>query len=126
MMSKVGFDIAMADGYPESMKRKPLTVRSDEATVSALKELSQLLGRPVNRLVNEAVTLYLANQIPAAERDLEAQLARLRAYRQADPDFEHAIEAFAVAETMHADPADGVVVSAEQPVQAEIRDLLGA
>lgn len=108
------------------MSRKPLTVRSDDRTVTALKELSVALGWPVNRIVNEAVGMYLAARIPDVERELTAQLERLRAYKRSDPDFEHAIGAFAKAEADLDDPATGTVSAANSPVRAEIRDLLSA
>lgn len=108
------------------MKRKPLTLRSDENTVLALKELSAALGTPVNRIVNDAVKLYLASRIPEVERDLEAQLSRLRAARVSDPDFEAAIARFAEAEAAVADPLETVMIPAASPIHAEIRELLSA
>ena len=45
--------------------------------------LSRLLGRPMNKLVNEAVKDYLLKAGPK-ERELEKTLANLRAYRERD------------------------------------------
>jgi predicted nucleotidyltransferase len=65
------------------MARKASIFRLDPAAQSALAQLSQLLGRPMNKLVNEAVRDYLLKTSPR-ERELEGTLASLRAYRARD------------------------------------------
>ena len=67
-----------------------------------LELLSDIRRAPLNRLVNEAVHDYLDVQAALLENDLEATLQRVKAYRAADPDFEHAIARFAEAEAEHA------------------------
>jgi len=62
------------------MIRKASIFRLDPDTQSALAQLSGLLGRPVNKLVNEAVRDYLL-KTSQKERELEGTLAGLRAYR---------------------------------------------
>jgi predicted nucleotidyltransferase len=64
-------------------KPKAFIFRLDLDTHSALAQLSSLLGRPMNKLVNEAVREYLLKTTPK-ERELEGTLASLRAYRARD------------------------------------------
>ena len=53
---------------------------------------------PLNRLVNEAVGEYLDTRAATIEAELEETLRRVKAYRQADADFESAISKFADAD----------------------------
>lgn len=120
------------------MPPKATTFRIDPSVQAALETLSKTLKRPMNQLVNEAVKAYVARRSAEVERDLEATLARLRAYRERDPDFEEAIERVAKAEAQFGkdDPTEGEVVfgtlidgqliekEAPGPVQAEIDRLL--
>ena len=65
------------------MTRKASIFRLDPDTQSALAHLGRLLGRPMNKLVNEAVRDYLLKTSPK-ERELEGTLASLRGYRERD------------------------------------------
>ena len=65
------------------MARKASIFRLDPDTQAALVNLGQLLGRPMNKLVNEAVRDYLL-KTSQKERELEGTLASLRAYRERD------------------------------------------
>lgn len=65
------------------MPRKASIFRLDSDSQSALAHLSKLLGRPMNKLVNEAVRDYLL-KTSQAEREVEQNLAGLRAYRERD------------------------------------------
>ena len=65
------------------MLSKASIFRREPGTQSALALLSKLLGRPMNKLVSEAVRDYLQKTTPQ-ERDLEDTLASLRAYRERD------------------------------------------
>jgi predicted nucleotidyltransferase len=65
------------------MARKASIFRLDPDTQAALVNLGRLLGRPMNKLVNEAVRDYLLKACPK-ERELEGTLASLRAYRERD------------------------------------------
>jgi hypothetical protein len=111
------------------MARVPFTLRIDAEERAALENLSKIEGRPVNQLLNEAIKSFLIRRGPR-ERSLEANLARLRAYRESDPGFQRAIAAFADSEASLDDPVEGEIVSgAIQPIgpaQSRIRDLLGA
>jgi uncharacterized protein len=62
------------------MPRKASIVRLDPESQTALANLSSLLGRPMNKLVNEAVRDYLLKE-SAAERELTSTLASLREFR---------------------------------------------
>lgn len=105
----------------------------------ALEHLSEVLNRPMNQLVNEALEDFVARRSRKIEQDLETTLARLRAYRARDSHFQEAIAAAVEAEALHGqdDPAQGKVVTgdlvngqlvepAEEtgPVQSEIHRLL--
>lgn len=82
------------------MSRKASIFRLDPDAQSALVHLSWLLGRPMNKLVNEAVRDYLL-KTSQKERELESTLASLRAYRQHDLQVR---EASAIYPSAKADP----------------------
>jgi predicted nucleotidyltransferase/predicted transcriptional regulator len=65
------------------MASKASIFRLDSEAQTALGHLSKLLGRPMNKLVNEAVRDYLL-KATVKERDIEGTLASLRAYRERD------------------------------------------
>ena len=125
------------------MTRKATTIRLDPLAQAALENLSRVLKRPMNQLVNEAVRDYVDRRGREAERGLEATLARLRTYRRRDPHFKEAIDAITDAEARFgkADPAEGKVALGRLvdgklvrepatgdagPVQAEVHRLLNA
>ena len=116
------------------MARLPFTLRIDSEERSALQTLSQVEGRPINQLLNEAIKSYLVRQ-GKKERSLEAHLADLRAYRKRDPGFRRAIAAFVQAEASSDDPLEGEPIRGHfvegelkpaGPVQSKIREILGA
>ena len=125
------------------MTRKATTVRLDSPTQAALENLSRVLKRPMNQLVNEAVKDFVDRRSREVEHDLEATLMSLRVYRKRDPHFKRAIAVIAQAEGRLSknDPAEGRVVigklvngqlvdehptESASPLQAEIRRLLNA
>lgn len=125
------------------MMRKATTVRIDPPAQAALENLSRLLKRPMNQLVNEAVKDFVDRRSREVEHDLEATLKSLRAHRKRDPHFKKAIAAIARAEARwgKTDPAEGKVVIGKlvngqlvdehetegaSPLQAEVRRLLNA
>jgi ribosomal protein S11/predicted transcriptional regulator len=89
------------------------TFRLKSELQAALQSLSKLRKRPMNILVNEAVKTYLDQNLPNVENELEGVLAKLRAYRKSDPDFEKAIDAFAEAEVTEKDDIDDQAVIEE-------------
>ena len=116
------------------MARIPFTLRIDAEVRTALEHLSELEGRPINQLLNEAIKIYLGRQSPK-EASLEASLSALQKYRKRDPGFERAIDAFVDAEARHEDPLEGKPVEGQfvagqfqpaGPVQSKIREILRA
>lgn len=125
------------------MARKASTFRIDQPVQLALENLSRVLRRPMNQLVNEALQDYLDRRSSDAEHSLELTLASLRAYRRRDPHFKDAIAAAVDAEATlgREDPAEGKVVIGKlvggklieappaegiNPLRAELRRLLNA
>jgi predicted transcriptional regulator len=105
---------------------KATTYRLDPKLQEGLAMLGQILKRPLNRLVNEAVEAYLRTRSAEVEADLEQVLKRVRAYRTKDPDFETAIVAFAEAEAERGteDPAEGRPQPQAGPAQSLVREVL--
>ena len=116
------------------MARVAFTLRMDAEQRAALENLSRIERRPVNQLLNEAVRNLLLRRRPK-EESLENSLERLRAYRQRDPEFREARNAFVEAEATLDDPLEGEPVEGQlvngqlEPVgsvQSKIREILGA
>jgi predicted transcriptional regulator len=95
---------------------------------AGLDYLSKALHRPKNKLMNEAVHLYVQQKSRELEQQMEATLEAIRAYGAKDPDFEKAIDEFVDAEASLArkDPAEGRIIAPAGEVQSEIRNLLHA
>jgi len=95
---------------------------------AGLDNLSKALHRPKNKLMNEAVHLYVQQRNRKLELEMVATLKALRAYRKEDPDFEKAIDDFVAAEVSQAgkDPSEGQIIAPAGAVQSEIRNLLHA
>jgi len=123
------------------MSRKASTFRIEPSVRGALEHLSEVLNRPMNQLVNEALEDFVARRSRQVEQDLETTLTRLRTYRARDPHFREAIAAAVEAEAQHGrdDPAQGEVVTGELvngqlvesveetgPIQSRIHRLLNA
>lgn len=123
------------------MTRKASTFRIEPSVRGALEHLSEVLNRPMNQLVNEALEDFITRRSRQVEQDLEVTLARLRAHRTRDPDFQEAISAAVEAEARHGhdDPAQGEVVIGKLvggrlvesagdagPIQSKIHRLLNA
>ena len=116
---------------PTPRRPKPTTIRLEPNVQAGLVVLADLLKKPLNRLVNEAVQLFIKERSQEVEDDLENALKRLRAVREKDPDFELAIASFAEAEASLSgnDPVEGTLVDDETastagPVQTKVHELL--
>ncbi len=87
-----------------------------------------MLGKPLNKLVNEAVDDYVERRPAEVESELGETLPRNRAARRKDPTFKRAIAEFAAAEAHYAksDPIEGTVVHAAEsgPAQSLVRSML--
>lgn len=107
---------------------KASTHRLKPEVQAGLDHLSKVLRRPKNKLMNEAVHLYVQQRSCELEQQMETTLKALRAYRKRDPDFEKAIDDFVAAEVSQAgrDPLDGQIIAPGGAVQTEIRNLLHA
>ena len=100
------------------MTAKATTFRLDPEVKARLSVLSGLVNRSLNQLANEAIREFVARRSREVEVDLEATLEDLRAYRERDPDFQHAIDDLIASEAALSpadDPAEGRVVSETTP-----------
>ena len=79
---------------PGVARRKATTFRLDPRLQNNLSLLGQVLKKPLNSLVNEAVAGYLDKRSAEVESDLQRILDRIKASRRADPHFDSAIDAF--------------------------------
>lgn len=116
------------------MSQISLTLRIDADQGTALEDLSKVEGRPVDQLLDEAITSYLKRRAQE-EPGLAANLAALREYRKQDPRFGRALDAFVEAEATIEDRLEGEPMIGDftdgqfkpaGPVQSKIRELLGA
>lgn len=113
----------------ESRAVKVTTLRLSKPLHEKLELLQQVLGKPLNKLVNEAVDAYVERRTAEVEIDLEATLRRVKAARKRDPRFKRAIASFVAAEARHAkaDPVEGTLVRRGEagPAQSLVRTTLG-
>lgn len=107
------------------MVQKASTHRLDPDLQEGLEQLSRIMHRTKNNIINDAVRLYVRQKGAELERDLQATLDALRKYREVDPDFEGAIAAFAESEAKYGkkDPVEGKETPG-RGVRSEIRQLL--
>lgn len=106
------------------MVRKATTFRLDPEVQAALAVLSEVQGRPLNQLVNEAVREWVSKRSRDVEVDLESTLARLKAHRLSDPTGEASMATAMAAEAaVEADPAQGVRVGVTAAGPASARML---
>ena len=106
--------------------RKATTFRLEPRLQKGLALLGEVRRVPVNRLVNEAVGEYLETRSASVEAELEETLRRIKAYRDADPNFESAIAKFADAEAKLGteDAIEGRTTRAKGPTQRLVRELI--
>jgi hypothetical protein len=107
-------------------RRKATTFRLDPRLHGNLELLSQILKKPLNRLVNEAVEGFLDKRSAEVESELQQILDRVRASRRADPKFEAAIGTLVDAEAGLGaeDPAEGRTQPNAGPAQTMVHQLL--
>jgi len=106
-------DKTEAQGSSVRAKTLRLTPEYEEG----LALLRRTLGKPVNKMVNEAVGEYIEKRTAEIETDLTGVLEQIKAYRRADPHFAHDLDGFVKAEAARgaADPVEGVVYDVEPP-----------
>lgn len=115
-----------------SSKVKPITVRLAPDLKRGMDILRDVLKRPVNKMINEAVQGFIQKRTAEVETDLEGMLSQIKAYKRRDPNFDAAFGRWADAEAKFGgeDPAEGVVVKTETvdakagPTQTLVRELL--
>lgn len=99
--------------------------------------LKDILHKPVNKMVTEAVGEYIEKRSAEVEADLRGVLEKLKAYKRVDPKFASARAQFVEAKVRYGadDPVEGVVFDIEPPQrkagklkmgpsQAMVRELL--
>ncbi len=106
--------------------RKPTTFRLEPDVQEGLLLLARLVEAPLNRLVNEAVRMFVRKRTTEIATNMEETLKLLKARRAKDPNFERAISEFADSEASYAkeDPAEGEVEQKHGPMQTRVHDLL--
>jgi hypothetical protein len=99
--------------------RVQTTLRLEPEFRSGLEVLQTALGTPLNKLVNMAVTDFVAAKAAHVESELEAALKKIKALRRADPTFAKEFKAIAAAEIKYRrhDPVEGKALR-EQPASA--------
>jgi hypothetical protein len=92
---------------------KATTFRLDPPVQESLLKLQRFLNVPQNRLVNEAVKLFVEQKTSEVVAKVEELVASVRLHRDADPDFEQAISALVNAEAEFAgeDPVEDKLVA---------------
>ncbi|HMN43836.1 MAG TPA: hypothetical protein PKE27_04655 [Povalibacter sp.] len=102
---------------------KDTTFRIDPAIQGGLKTLSRLLGKPVNKLVNDALLQYVKAQAGKMEVDL------LREYRDLDPDLSRSVGQAVQREMGYVgrDPMEGILLpeGEDAPVSDRRMRMLG-
>ncbi len=112
---------------------KVMPIRLEPALRLGLEMLRGVLKKPMNKLMNEAVSDFIEKRTAEVETDLEAVLKQVREYRKRDPRFREAIRLTAEAEAQASkegvgDPAQGRTYLIQErkvgPAQSMVRDLL--
>lgn len=98
------------------------TLRLDPMARAGLEMLRHATGSTLNKLVNDAVLMYVSTRSAELDAMLRASLARIAAYRRSDPYFEQSVAAIVAAEAAHAgsDPAEGRMVAAKPRPSAAV------
>jgi hypothetical protein len=108
---KSGRAKASASEAANSHRIEPATtVRLKPETRRGLELLQDALGVTMNRLMNDALALFVSTRTAMLQSDLEASLARIKRYRKSHPGFSTDFEEIAKAEITHRgeDPFEGV------------------
>jgi predicted DNA-binding protein len=102
--------VAPAQEVPAASRAK--TLRLTPEYEAGLDLLKGVLGKAVNKMVNEAVGEYIKKHTETVRMDLETLLARVQTYRLKDPEFNHAAQRLVESEVRLTgkDPVEGVRV----------------
>ena len=104
------------------------TLRLEPLFEEGLGMLKEVLHKPINKMVNEAVGEYIERRTAQVEHELTTTIEQLRAYRKRDPAFANARKAFVEAEAIHGktDPMEGRIVNVRPPPGAYARRGTGS
>ena len=93
---------------------KATTIRLKAELITGLTLLQHILKKPMNRMINEAVRLYVERQSVQVETDLKDVLERIKAYRRSDPSYKKLWDEFVDAEARYGkdDPVEGRIKNA--------------
>ena len=93
------------------------TLRLDPSVRRGLVLIRRSTGVTMNKLVNEAVALYVADRVKTIEHDLQAALDRIRQYHAIDPTYAVQARAIADEEAAHvrSDPIAGRLILDRSP-----------
>lgn len=94
--------------------------------MNGLELLQRVIKKPLNRLINDAVRSYVEHRSAEVEVDLSEILARVRAYRRSDPDFDRMWDEFVDAEARYGgkDPVERGTQKTAGPAQTMVRKIL--
>lgn len=103
-----------------------MTVRAEKRLSDQLAIISKHRGMTKNKLIAQVLHQFASKETLVVQEELESALSLLKKYREADPDFEQAIDDVARAELSTGnDPAEGEQVHPEDyETTALVRDLL--
>lgn len=92
---------------------KATTLRLDPVARAGLEMLRRATGATLNKLVNDAVLMYVSTRSAQLDAMLRDSLQRIAQYRRSDPYFEKSIDGIVQAEAAHTkdDPAEGRMVA---------------
>ncbi|MCB2056835.1 MAG: hypothetical protein KDE30_02830, partial [Novosphingobium sp.] len=92
-------------------KHVQTTIRLPGRLHAQLSQLSEMLGKPVSKLMLEGLQSYLVQKLIEVESDARDLAEAARALREADGDYLGRVEADAAAEAAIADdPVEGRIV----------------
>jgi len=122
-----GTQADLAAGGTASAVVRAKTLRLIPEFEVGLGLLKNILHKPVNKMVNEAVGEYIERRTAEVETDLRGVLEKLKAYKRADPKFAAARAQFVEAEGRHGavDPVEGVVFDVEPPQRKAGKSRMG-
>ena len=96
------------------MLKKAFQVRLDPRLHEQLDFFSTMTGASMNRLVADALELYLQNLAVELDADLSDTLRRVRAYADSESNVARDVDAFVEAELALEDPAEGSIEGPRQ------------
>jgi hypothetical protein len=112
---------------PDDSALVTTTLRLEAGTRRGLELLQEALSTTLNKLMNEGLAIYVAQRTAALERDVQANLDRIKRYRKTDPTFSKVFAEIAEEEASHGhdDPAQGMpYLETAGPTLKAVRQLI--